>query len=100
GRRSYAPAVATSAGEARSAVARARPDLVLLDLRLGDDDGVAILREIHATDPGLPVIIMTAYGSVDSAVAAMKAGARDYVQKPIDLEELAIIIERTLEDSR
>jgi len=100
GRRSYAPVVATSAGEARSAVARARPDLVLLDLRLGDEDGVAILREIHATDPGLPVIIMTAYGSVDSAVAAMKAGARDYVQKPIDLEELAIIVERALEDSR
>ncbi|MEW6268062.1 MAG: sigma-54 dependent transcriptional regulator [Thermodesulfobacteriota bacterium] len=100
GRRSYSPVVATSAGEARAAVARARPDLVLLDLRLGEEDGVAILRELHATDPGLPVIIMTAYGSVDSAVAAMKAGARDYIQKPLDLEELALIIERALEESR
>jgi len=100
GRRGYAPVVATSAGEARAAVARARPDLVLLDLRLGDEDGIAILRELHASDPGLPVVLMTAYGSVDTAVAAMKAGARDYVQKPIDLEELALILERALEESR
>jgi DNA-binding NtrC family response regulator len=100
GRRSFAPVVATSAAEARAAVARARPDLVLLDLRLGEDDGVAILRELQLADPGLPVIIMTAYGSVDSAVAAMRAGARDYIQKPIDLEELAIIIERALAESR
>jgi DNA-binding NtrC family response regulator len=100
GRRGYAPVVATSAGEARAAVARARPDMVLLDLRLGDEDGVAILRELHDADAGLPVILMTAYGSVDSAVAAMKAGARDYIQKPIDLEELALIVERAIEESR
>jgi len=100
GRRGYSPEVATNAGDARAALGRARPDLVLLDLRLGEVDGVSILRDVHATDPSLPVIIMTAYGSVDSAVAAMKAGARDYVQKPIDLEELALIIERALEESR
>jgi two-component system, NtrC family, response regulator AtoC len=100
GRRGFSSTVATSAGDARSAVARARPDLVLLDLRLGEEDGVAMLRELHAADPDLPVIIMTAYGSVDSAVAAMKAGARDYIQKPVDLEELAIIIERALGEAR
>lgn len=100
GRRDYAPIVATSATEARAALGRARPDLVLLDLRLGEEDGVAILREVRAVDASLPVIMMTAYGSVDSAVAAMKAGARDYVQKPIDLEELALLIERALDESR
>ena len=99
-RRSYAALVATSAAEARSTLAKSRPDLVLLDLRLGDDDGVTVLREAQTADPDLPIIIMTAYGSVDTAVAAMKAGARDYVQKPIDLEELALIVERALNEAR
>ncbi len=99
-RRRYATAVAVSAGQARAALAKSRPDLVLLDQRLGDEDGVELLRETHAADPELPVIIMTAYGSVDTAVAAMKAGARDYIQKPIDLEQLALLVERALAEAQ
>jgi DNA-binding NtrC family response regulator len=99
-RRGYAASVATSAAEARSALAKGRPDLVLLDLRLGDDDGVTVLRDAHGVDPDLPIVIMTAYGSVDTAVAAMKAGARDYIQKPIDLEQLALLVERALTEAR
>ncbi len=100
GRRNYGTVLATSAAEARSALAKGRPDLVLLDQRLGDDDGVTVLREVHAGDPDLPIIIMTAYGSVDTAVAAMKAGARDYIQKPIDLEQLSLLVARALAEAR
>ncbi len=99
-RRGYGTTLAVSAAQARAALAKSRPDLILLDQRLGDDDGVEILRESHATDPELPVVVMTAYGSVDTAVAAMRAGARDYVQKPIDLEQLALVVERALAEAR
>jgi two-component system, NtrC family, response regulator AtoC len=58
------------------------------------------VREAHAGDPDLPIIVMTAYGSVDTAVAAMKAGARDYIQKPIDLEQLGILVERALTEAQ
>jgi DNA-binding NtrC family response regulator len=99
-RRGHACEVATSAAGGRTALGASRPDLVLLDVRLGDDDGVQILREIRQQDAGLPVIMMTAYGSVETAVNAMKAGALDYVQKPIDLEELALIVGRALGEAR
>jgi DNA-binding NtrC family response regulator len=99
-RRRYATTVAVSAGQARTALAKSRPDLVLLDQRLGEEDGIVLLREAHAADPELPVVVMTAYGSVETAVAAMKAGARDYVQKPIDLEQLALVVARALEEAR
>jgi len=99
-RRGYDVRVAISAEEACVALATARPDLTLLDQRLGDGDGLALLRDWHGVDPDLPVIVMTAYGSVETAVAAMKAGARDYLQKPIDLEELALVAEWALGDAR
>lgn len=99
-RRDHACTVVTSAEEARAHLAAARPDLVLLDMRLGEDDGIAFLREMHKQDATLPVIIMTAYGSVETAVSAMKLGAIDYVQKPVDLEELALIVTRALGEAR
>jgi two-component system, NtrC family, response regulator AtoC len=99
-RRQYGAAVAINGAQARAAIAKSRPDLVLLDQRLGEEDGVELLREAHAADPDLPIIIMTAYGSVDTAVAAMKAGACDYIQKPIDLEQLALVVARALTESR
>jgi two-component system, NtrC family, response regulator AtoC len=100
GRRRHATTVAVSATQARTALAKSRPDLVLLDQRLGETDGIELLREAQASDPELPVIVMTAYGSVDTAVAAMKAGARDYIQKPIDLEQLGLLVERALTEAR
>src|SRR5437016_10183515 len=78
----------------------ARPQLVLLDLRLGDVDGLETLRQVKSLDPSLPVIMMTAYGSVETAVRAMKAGALDYVQKPMDLEELELVVTRALGEAR
>jgi len=74
------------------------PDLMILDLRLPGTDGMTVLREVRDLEPDLPVIIMTAHESVDSAVRAMKLGARDYVSKPLNLEELKVAIRKALEE--
>ncbi len=72
-------------------------DLVLLDLRIGDQDGIKVLEQIKAYDSTIAVIIMTAYGSIRSSVEAMKHGAFSYLSKPLDLEELMIFIRQALE---
>ncbi len=100
GGRGHACEVAASHAAALEAMRAARPQLVLLDLRLGDVDGLETLREIKVLDPALPVIMMTAFGSVETAVRAIKAGALDYVQKPMDLEELELVVTRALGEVR
>jgi DNA-binding NtrC family response regulator len=100
GGRGHTCEVVTSAAAAQQSLRVVRPHLVLLDLRLGDVDGLDTLREIKALDPALPVIMMTAYGSVETAVRAMKEGALDYVQKPMDLEELELVVTRALGEAR
>ena len=72
-------------------------DLILLDMRLPDDDGLKVLREIKEFDTEILVIIMTAYSDVQTAVSAMKSGAYHYINKPFDLEELQLLIEKGLE---
>jgi two-component system NtrC family response regulator len=72
-------------------------DLVLLDYKMPLKDGMTVLEEVKQINAEIDVIMMTAYGSVDTAVKAMKAGAADYITKPIDLEELLIIINRIAE---
>ncbi|OPZ08919.1 MAG: Transcriptional regulatory protein ZraR [candidate division BRC1 bacterium ADurb.BinA292] len=75
---------------------RERPDLVLSDIRMPELDGLALLREIHAVAPDLPVILITAHGDIDMAVEAMQAGAADFVTKPFDRERLLRKLERAL----
>lgn len=75
-------------------------DLVLLDLRMPEVSGMDVLREIKQTDPDIPVVVITAYGSVDSAVEALKVGAYDFVTKPFKIEELKNIVHRALELER
>lgn len=72
-------------------------DAVLCDIRLPDADGTEALRRILAMNPSVPVLLMTAYGSVDSAVAAIKAGAYDYMLKPLDLADIQLKVARALE---
>ena len=72
-------------------------DLVLLDLRLPDGSGVDLLPRIHALDPGVPIIMMTAYGEIGTAVAAVRAGAEHFLEKPVHLEEVLLLIEQSLE---
>ena len=71
--------------------------VVLLDLRIGDQDGIEVLRKIREKHPGTAVIMMTAYGSIRSSVEAMKNGAFTYLTKPLDVEELEIFIHQALE---
>jgi DNA-binding NtrC family response regulator len=73
------------------------PDLVLLDLRLPGESGIQILPRLKALDPGLPVIMITAFGEVETAVSAVRAGAHHFLEKPIQLPELLLLIEQALE---
>lgn len=84
---------------AREAFRDAAPDLALVDLRLPDTDGMTLLGEMLQAWPEFPVIIITAYSSVDNAVTAMKHGAFDYVTKPFNLDELAISVRRAIDAS-
>jgi DNA-binding NtrC family response regulator len=86
--------------EAVTALRRDRPAVVLTDLRLPDGDGFAVLRAAKELDPELPVIVMTAYGSIQDAVAAMKEGALDFLAKPVDPDHLLLLVERALAQRR
>jgi two-component system, NtrC family, response regulator AtoC len=75
-------------------------DLVLLDYRLPDGDGLTLLRQIKEQAPDTPVILMTAYSTIENAVAAMKHGAYHYLNKPFNLDEVVVTVEKALETSR
>jgi two-component system NtrC family response regulator/two-component system response regulator HydG len=76
------------------------PDVVLTDLRMPGMDGIELLTRIKGIRPETMVILMTAYGTVKTAVKAMKLGAEDYLGKPIDVEELEVILQRAIEKKR
>jgi two-component system, NtrC family, nitrogen regulation response regulator GlnG len=76
------------------------PDVVLLDLHLPDRSGLEVFHELHSRDPKRPVIFVTAHGTTESASAAMKHGAFDYLVKPVDLEHLTEILARAFEAAR
>ena len=74
--------------------------LILLDLRLPEGSGMDLLRSVRAQQPTLPVIVMTAYGTIEDSVQAMKLGAVDFIQKPVNLEQLLQLIRRSIEVDR
>jgi len=74
--------------------------VVLSDLRLPEGDGFGVLRAVKEIDPDIPVIVMTAYGSIEDAVAAMKEGAMDFLAKPVDPDHLALLVARALDRRR
>ncbi len=95
--RDFAPHCFTSANEAFAASLREDFDVVLTDLKMPGMDGLQFCARLVANRPDLPVIVMTAFGSLESAIAAIRAGAYDFVTKPIEMELLAVILRRAVE---
>jgi two-component system, NtrC family, nitrogen regulation response regulator GlnG len=77
-----------------------RPDVVVLDLQLPDRSGLDVFHEIQAIDPRCPVVFITAHGTTETAIEAMKGGAFDYLVKPVDLDRLSHVLERAFEAAR
>ncbi|HEY3012933.1 MAG TPA: sigma-54 dependent transcriptional regulator [Gemmatimonadales bacterium] len=93
----YEAAVASNGEQALELLQSLRPDVVFADVRLPGMSGIDLLRRIREFDPAIPVIIMTAYGTIEGAVEAVKLGAFDYMKKPVDLEELKLLADRARE---
>src|SRR4051794_20769302 len=90
--------IASSGSDAVRRLAEGRRYLVVLsDMRLPGADGIAVLRQAKDSDPDCPVIMMTAYGTIENAVEAMKLGAYDFIQKPIDVDHLLLLLRRCRE---
>lgn len=92
-----------TAADGRTGINRAREkkfDVVLTDLKLPEMDGIAVLSQLKEADPDLAVIVMTAFGTIETAVEAMKLGAIDFIAKPFDTDRLGVIIKKALENRR
>src|SRR5690349_1833542 len=86
--------------EAIEQLQRARPAVVLTDLKLPLGDGFGVLRAARELDPELQVVVMTAYGSIQDAVKAMREGAMDFLAKPVDPDHLLLMVERAIAQRR
>jgi two-component system response regulator RegA len=88
GRKGFAVTAAGSLAEAREKMVTLKPDYAVLDLRLGDGNGLDLVGELRASRPDARIVILTGYGNLATAVAAVKEGAIDYLAKPADPEDL------------
>jgi len=100
GEEGYEVLCASSAPEALSFLEESDVDLVITDMKMPKMSGIQLLQEVKRRDPGLPVIMMTAYGTVENAVQAMKKGALDYITKPFQNEELKLTIRKAIDHRR
>ncbi|HKV73763.1 MAG TPA: sigma-54 dependent transcriptional regulator [Gemmatimonadales bacterium] len=96
----YEAEVASSAEQAVELLDRLRPDVVFTDLRLPGMSGIDLLKRVREFDAATPVVVMTAFGTIEGAVEAVKLGAFDYLKKPVDLEELKLLADRARETSQ
>ncbi len=99
-RRGYTVTAAASGAEALEQRARVTPDITLLDLRLPDMDGIEVLKRLHEKEPGAPVVVLTAHGTIDTAIQAIRLGAQDYLEKPCPIAKLEMTIQKTCEHQR
>jgi two-component system, NtrC family, response regulator PilR len=95
-KRGFEVLTASNFTEGQASALRSTPDLVLSDIKMPDGNGLDLLRKIKAESPKTPVIMITAHTSTPDAIEAMKAGAVDYIAKPFNIEELALIVDRAL----
>jgi len=99
-RAGYQVSEAATAAEGLALIERAPPDLLLLDLMLPDRPGLSVLAEVRAHHPEIPVVVVTAYSSVETAIAAMREGAFHYVSKPFRNDEVLHVVRQALEKRR
>lgn len=90
-------AIAVNGEEALSAIRKDDPDLILLDLQMPKMGGIEVLRTLRAEGIVVPTIVITAHGSIETAVEAMKEGAQDFITKPIDAKHFDIVVRKALE---
>ncbi len=93
----YAVETAGTGAEAIEAIAKELPDLVMMDVKLPDQDGIAVLKQLKREHPDLEVIVMTAFGGSSTAIKAMEHGAYDYVTKPFEVDDLLATLKRVFE---
>lgn len=93
----YAVKTAASGEEGLDLISKGDIDLVITDLRMPGITGEEVLKHVATTTPGIPVIVLTGHGSIDSAVDAMRHGAYDFLTKPLNLDQLGLIVKRALE---
>src|SRR5262245_49262911 len=96
----YEVSTASDGAEALRLVAQESPDVLLTDLRMPGMDGHELLSRVRQAYPGVAVVIMTAHGTIRSAVEALREGAEDYLTKPIDVEELEHLLDRIMRKRR
>ena len=99
-RAGYTVVSATDGNAALESISRKRPDAVVTDLKMPGLTGIELIERVRASDEDLPIVLMTAYGTVESAVQAMKLGATDYILKPFEGDQLVISVKRALEHAR
>ncbi|WPO79784.1 sigma-54 dependent transcriptional regulator [Flavobacterium sp. KACC 22761] len=98
-KKAYDVTIAFSAAEARAAIKNESFDLILTDLRLPDSDGIGLMTEFKNSHPQIPVIMMTGYSDVNTAVKAIKNGAADYISKPFNPDEVLLVITNALQNN-
>ena len=91
---------AADGAQGRESGANGAYDVVITDLRMGEYDGIDVLRAVKEAQPITEVIVMTAYGTIESAVEAMRVGAFDYIQKPFTEQELIVKVSKALESRK
>ena len=98
----FATRLAANADEALGAINAAAPAHVILDIWLKDSrmDGIDILKTVKRDNPGIPVVIISAHGNIGIAVAAIRQGAYDFIEKPFNIDQLLVVVKRAMEASR
>jgi two-component system response regulator RegA len=99
-RRGFATHVAHDAGHALQAAAAATPDAAIVDLKLGADDGLALVEPLRRSYPKMRIVVLTGYASIATAVKAIKLGADDYLAKPVTAAAVAAVLERGTQGAR
>src|SRR3989304_3884873 len=96
----YAAERAINGTQALQKIDSSQPDLILLDYQMPDMNGLEVLKELRSRGNDVPVVMITAYGTIERAVQAMKEGAYDFVPKPFDPDHLALVVQKALERQR